>query len=112
MKYDNEPTNVLYKLSHLQKNLKEEREVAIFRDNGWGDDPKSKSCFSIIVDGNGQVDYGDISEECFQLLLKDGYLEHNTLQTCKDRGYHKYVGPTGIGHSGWQYVPNKEVKYD
>ena len=108
MHYETEPNTALYKMSHLKKHLKDDVEVAIFRDNGWGDDPDTESSYTIIVDGNGQVEYGDISEDCFKLLLKDGYLEHNTLQTYKDRGYHKYLGPVGIGYCGWKYVPLNE----
>lgn len=108
MDYEKEPIDVLYKMSHLKKFLKDDIEIAIFRDNGWGDDPDSESCYSIIINGNGQVSYGDISEECFNLLLKDGYLEYNTLNTYKDRGYHKYVGPINIGHCGWKYVSNNK----
>ena len=109
MKYETEPNNVLYKMSHLKGYLKDDVEIAIFRDNGWGDYPSTKSSYTIIIGGNGQVDYGDISEDCFNLLLKDGYLECNTLQTHKDRGYHKYLGPVGIGYCGWKYVPLKEI---
>jgi len=38
-------------------------------------------------------------------------LERNTLQTHKDRGYHKYLGPDNI-YSGtsWKYVPLKELQ--
>jgi hypothetical protein len=107
--YEREPYDVLYKLSQLKKCLKDDIEVAVFRDNGWGDDPSSKSVYTIIIDGNGQIDYGKLSKECFDLLRKDGYLEHNTLGTNKDRGYHKYLGPIGIGYCGWKYAPLSEA---
>jgi hypothetical protein len=109
MNYENEPCDMLYKMSHLKKHLRDDIEIAVFRDNGWGDDPDSESSYTIIVNGNGQVDYGCMSEDCFNLLLKDGYIEHNTLQTYKDRGYHKYIGPIGIGYCGWAYKPLKDL---
>jgi hypothetical protein len=109
MNYENEPTDMIYKMSHLKACLKDDIEVAVFRDNGWGDDPNLESSYTIIADGNGQVAYGDMSKDCFLLLLKDGFLEHNTLQTHKDRGYHKYLGPIGIGYCGWKYVPLSEA---
>jgi len=105
MQYEKEPNDMLYKMSHLKKHLKDDVEIAVFRDNGWGDDPESESSYTIIINGNGQVSYGDMSKDCFQLLLKDGYLEYNTLQTYKDRGYHKYIGPVDIGYCGWKYAP-------
>jgi hypothetical protein len=107
MKYEREPLDVLCAMSHLVRYLKDGIDVAVFRDNGWGDDPDSGgSSYTIIVNGNGQVPFGSMSKECFDLLRKDGYLEHNTLRTYKDRGYHKYLGPDNIYSStAWKYVP-------
>jgi len=82
---------IVKKLTFLQSKVT--CEVAIFRDNGWGDDPESGgSSYSVILGGNGQIDFGQISKECFDKLLIEKVIEHNTLQTYKDRGYHKFLG--------------------
>ena len=92
LRYEREYENTVKKLSFLKSKVGD-FEVAIFRDNGWGDDPESGgSVYDIIIDGDGQISMGDISEACFKLLLKNGVIEHNTLQTYKDRGYHAFLG--------------------
>jgi hypothetical protein len=94
LRYGNEYKDATEKMSFLKEKLRDGVEVAIFRDNGWGDDPESGgSSYTIIVDGNGQISMGDISPKCFEMLLENGVIEHNTLRTYKDRGYHKFLGP-------------------
>lgn len=95
LRYENECVDILRKMTYLSGKLQDGVEVAVFRDNGWGDDPESGgSAYDIIMDGNGQISLGSMSKKCFDTLRYKGILEHNTLKTYKDRGYHRFLGGT------------------
>jgi hypothetical protein len=63
-------------------------EPEIFVDRGWGDTDLS---ISIINDGDGQVPYGFISNETYELLIKNKALSVNILNTYKARKLHVFT---------------------
>jgi len=76
----------LRKLNHLVSKVKNhnefEFEVAIFRDGPY---------YTIIIGGNGQMNFGDMSKACFQKLRDEGYLEEDSYGGGKNRSYYKFL---------------------
>lgn len=96
------------KMNYLKKCLPQDVEVYVFRDGGCGSFG-TKINYSIVIGDSWQVSFGELSRECFDRLLKDGYIQKNSLRTWKNRSIHRFVSPTCWIDYAWKYAPLSET---
>lgn len=85
----NETIRLVHALTKVAKD-----DVAVFRDNGWGDDPEGDArgggSYFIIIDGHGQNEFAYITKKVFDELRENDLIGDNVYGGFKDRGYHQF----------------------
>lgn len=77
-------------VSLMEAIRKETRDIGVFTDRGWGDDPDCETSYTIIKDGHGQNPLAHITKETFEQLKKDKLIGPNRYRGYKARAWHGF----------------------